>query len=1048
MDSPNGRVEIAVSPVNTNRIFASTEGTLSGSASDLYLSNNAGATWSLVNVLFNNTPVDFLGGQGWFDNTIACDPFKADVVYFGGVNIFQVQLSTGSTAVNNYTIQEDANSFIDLINFGGNFNGGTLRVTQPANTTVEVRFGSGMQQFAHRFTVPSNGGTNGDGGAGIPDNQYSFAGYVSVPFQVWEVDNNGNDLRQLMVSFRDQQSDGQFNLNPGDDINDPQRLTAREYIFIHNTTYGATSSPVISTTGGQAINQTHFFWPVLAPGKTWPDDINDSELRIVRTVIEKLNATTTTVTDVYGQFDRKNQFNTYGIDIHPDQHNLVVIPMTGSTFKILNANDGGIFISNTSATPGIAQGNWTMAGRTFNTSQFYGADKKPGADVYFGGMQDNGTWRSNPNISATKTTSYSFAIGGDGFEVIWNNLNDQLLIGGSQGNGFERSTNGGSTWVDATLGLTGDFPFISKLANSKAVPDRIFAVGSAGVFYSQNFGANWTLTPITEKWGGAPSSLDVEVSRANANIVWTGSAMNSTRNLHVSTDGGQSFSITNNFTDVTLGSISKLASHPIDENTAYALFSFADRPKVLKTIDLGQTWEDISGFGVGDVSTNGFPDVAVYCLYVRPDIPSIIWVGTEIGIVESVDNGETWRLLNLTDDGFPNVAVWDMKGQDDQVVIATHGRGIWTATIEAPQVAVITPDIIASGTSPKERLLLKVKVEEASGFDKIEFYEGVTLLGQFTDVNPGEYIITIDGLSPGTKNIKLISYKGTAPFHSKIYPIDLLDILSIENTYSTYFSNISDLTVKGFALQNFPGAVTGERKTLQTAHNYSPKTNNSFIIRHPVKVSTTFPILQYEDIAIVEPGPDGSVFGTPDFKDYVVVEASKNGLDWTPLQDGYDARANANWLTAYNSGSAGTKSMFVHHELDLTEKFSVGDTLLFRYRLFSDASTTSWGSAVNYVAIQQQPTATENPLQKGEHLALFPNPTTGNFTVEFSLTRATEVRAEVIDLFGRVVASNVSQKEIGTHQETFNLSNQPQGSYLMVLRTNSGNTVGKISIQR
>ena len=96
-----------------------------------------------------------------------------------------------------------------------------------------------------------------------------------------------------------------------------------------------------------------------------------------------------------------------------------------------------------------------------------------------------------------------------------------------------------------------------------------------------------------------------------------------------------------------MGSITKLATHPTEPKTAYALFSFADRPKILRTKNLGQTWDDVSGFGTGSTSTNGFPDVATFCLYVRPDDPSILWAGTEIGIMESIDNGITWNLLNV-----------------------------------------------------------------------------------------------------------------------------------------------------------------------------------------------------------------------------------------------------------------------------------------------------------------------------------------------------------------------------------------------------------------
>jgi hypothetical protein len=59
---------------------------------------------------------------------------------------------------------------------------------------------------------------------------------------------------------------------------------------------------------------------------------------------------------------------------------MVAIPMSGSTNKILLSNDGGMFVSNTSATPGISNGDWTKVGKTYNTSQIYGADKSHGFD--------------------------------------------------------------------------------------------------------------------------------------------------------------------------------------------------------------------------------------------------------------------------------------------------------------------------------------------------------------------------------------------------------------------------------------------------------------------------------------------------------------------------------------------------------------------------------------------------------------------------------------------------------------------------------------------
>lgn len=1030
----SGRIEIAVSPVLTNRIFASAQSTETGISSALYVSNNEGTSWELMNVALSG-PIEFLGGQGWYDNAIACDPFNPDIVYVGGVNLFRVKITSGTSTQSSYSIQESGSqNFITLINFVSASHG-NFQVGSAANTTsVEIRFGQGKSQKAHRFLVPE-GSTSG-----VPDANYSYADYVTVPFEVWDITNN----RQLMVSFRDQDRNGEFNLLHYN-VTGGSLAQSREYIYINNTNYAPNPNPGITVSGGHIHQQMYFFWPVLADGKTWPENIVESQLRFVASALPLLNTETITSSDAYNQYDGKNRFTNYGTDFHPDQHNLVMIPMSTSTYKILVANDGGIFISNTSATPAIGQGDWTMRGRTLNTSQFYGADKRPGFDEYIGGMQDNGTWKSNAGTTATASSNYIFNLGGDGFEVIWHNLDDQKIIGGSQGNVFSRSLNGGASWSNATSGLSGVHPFISKLASSRDNPDVLFTLSSNGVFRSKNFGQNWEQISIAENWGGTSSLMDVEVSRANATIVWAGSGMTnggSTRNLHVSTNGGNSFSPANNYTLVTLGNITKLASHPYEANTAYALFSFSGKPKILRTTNLGQSWEDISGFETSNVSTNGFPDVAVYCLYVRPDNPEILWAGTEIGIVESLDNGVTWNLIN----DFPSVSVWDMKGQDNQIVIATHGRGIWTATVEAPQITVLSPEILNFGTSPKKDLFLTLKINEV--FDSVEIYETDTRLGVIKPAPIAETVVKISNLSAGIKNIKLVSYRGTAPYHSKTYSIEHLDLLEVRNQFSTYFTTGSNLLLKAFSILPLPGSASGERSILQTNHPYSTNSSNLMIIRHPIKIENTLPVLQYEDIAILEPGVEGAAFGTVGFKDYVVVEATKNGLDWIPLTDGYDARFNSQWLTVYNGNGLVNKSMFVNHEINLTDKFTVGDTVLIRYRLFSDAAITSWGWAINYITVQQLPTGVERNISTSRRLSLYPNPAKEKVTLEYELERASEISIHIIDNIGRtVLTQNPGKKESGKHVHTFNLNNLGAGNYIVVVKARSGELKGKLILR-
>ena len=53
------------------------------------------------------------------------------------------------------------------------------------------------------------------------------------------------------------------------------------------------------------------------------------------------------------------------------------------------------------------------------------------------------------------------------------------------------------------------------------------------------------------------------------------------------------------------------------------------------------------------------------------------------------------------------------------------------------------------------------------------------------------------------------------------------------------------------------------------------------MLRHPLKFNESGMLINFNEIVLVEPGEDGSVFGSDDFYDYVIVEGSKNfGKTW------------------------------------------------------------------------------------------------------------------------------------------------------------------------
>ncbi len=696
---PDGRIEIAIAPGNPNRIYASVEGAVSGSNSDLYISEDAGANWAVVVEENDGENLDFLGGQGNYDNSIVVHPYDEDIVYVGGVNLFKFIMKPGVGSGEPTVLGVDIGEtdlFMDFVNFdSGVFFESKLAVGDIPDSefvSIEWRFGQGLSQMAHRFQVPADGGTNSDGGAGVPDEDYTYEDYVEVPFEVWDIDNN----KQLMVSFRDQLRDGVFNLNPRDTDNDPGLLTTREYFYAHAVDYDPTGpEPSIMVAGGHEVNQMYFMWPVLADGAVpWdPNNLPDAKLTINYGSVLNRFKETVIISDAFNQLpgsSGKNRYfqsfgedNTANLGLHPDHHQIITqkVNEVAQTFRIVVTNDGGVYFSNTNLNPGENDGDWIFAGNGYNTSQFYGADKKPGAFEFIGGMQDNGTYRSPAGQEANTSSAYLRQIGGDGFKVAWHHTDPDKIIGSSQYNSFRITTDGGASWTSGASGLEDvgedNAPFITWLANSKKSPNILYAVGRQGVWRSPDFGATWQLKPISSGWAFNNLSR-VAVSEADPTIVWAGSGMTSAARLHYSDDSGNSFTPVNNYSGGSMGNVTNLATHPNQRKTAFALFSFSDAPKILRTMDGGDNWEDISGFGNNAESGNGFPDVPVFSLLVLPHEPSTIWAGTEIGLVESTDNGATWAIR----DDFINVSIWEMKAVDDQVVLATHGRGIWSVTLD------------------------------------------------------------------------------------------------------------------------------------------------------------------------------------------------------------------------------------------------------------------------------------------------------------------------------------------------------------------------------
>ncbi len=665
------RIELAYSPSSPNIAYASVE----GAQSQLFRSDDGGANWVPVIDTATN-PTNWLGAQGWYDNTIAVHPYKPDTVFVGGIFLWRTMMADGTTPVSGPSQfnRGGTESWLSFTNFGASHFGGTVNyldasavdVTEADYSTIEIRFGQGTQ-MAHRFWVERTAGTFSNGGQGIPLSEYIYGDYVEVPLQVWDTDNN----RQLMFSFRDQADNGAFDLihfatSTEQGTRDEQ---SREYMFIHKYDYDPDAAHAdIAQNGGLVQGMLYFMWPFLADGATW----------------DPTSLASQTLTIEYASGLAFHRTTDGGIDpngiTHVDHHNILPLPSDPSReeFWVLNANDGGVALSTTGG-DSFYEADRAFAG--YNTAQFYGVAKRPGVSMYIAGSQDNGTWKSFGNPDNRR--GWVSQLGGDGFETVWHATDPNKIMGTIQFTFVLRTVNGGTSWAGSLQPENG--LFITPLASSDTAPEEVYTLNGSGVWYTRNFGATWSFTPVTESWGPW-SGGKVRVSKADSSIVWAGFGLDNSpdRKLHVSRDKGLSFTPTElpTMSRAPQTIISGLATHPADTATVYALFSRYGYPKILETKDMGQSWTDLTRYGRTITPTdtvwesqNGFPDVAVQDLIVMPHAPNVLWAGTAIGLFKSRSYGNEW---NYAHNGLPAVSIWRMKVRDDEVIVATHGRGVWT----------------------------------------------------------------------------------------------------------------------------------------------------------------------------------------------------------------------------------------------------------------------------------------------------------------------------------------------------------------------------------
>ncbi len=389
-------------------------------------------------------------------------------------------------------------------------------------------------------------------------------------------------------------------------------------------------------------------------------------------------------------------------NIHVDHHAAAFTP---DGTRLYWGNDGGVYRTD-NATAASSSATWTNLNTNLGITQFYTnfALHPTDINVTFGGTQDNGTQRydGTQDISLAWTNTGAC---GDGAGNVIDASNPSVVYANCQLVDIIKSTNGGlSGFTSAASGIsTSDrVLFIPPLVgdNYNSAPNHLY-FGTYRVWQTRNQGASWqpisndlTIEEIT-RLAVAPSDRTVMYAATDDGRVWKGTGL-----LAAAPNDCATFP-TNCFTEITLDllpaarRINALAVSPTDPTTVYVGhggFGSSTTRRLSRRVGNG-SWTDITG---------NLPNAPILDIAADPDIAGRLYVGTDIGVFMSSDDGATWSTLA---NGLPRVAVYGLKLHRASRTLraATHGRGFWDlavpATIAGPG-GILIPSSLAFGARP------------------------------------------------------------------------------------------------------------------------------------------------------------------------------------------------------------------------------------------------------------------------------------------------------------------------------------------------------------
>lgn len=395
------------------------------------------------------------------------------------------------------------------------------------------------------------------------------------------------------------------------------------------------------------------------------------------------------------------------IKVHVDEHALVFSP-DGSQLYV--GNDGGIYRTGNPLASQAAQVNWTQLNDGLAITQFFPGIAIHPSDVNWmlAGAQDNRTQRYAGDLG------WNAVVCGDGgynaFDPSFPDIAFTTCTSKDLPTIVYRSQDSGNTWRSSQYGIevTERSDFIPPMVIDPSQPQIVY-YGTYRLWQSRDSGGYFRPVSPDLTAGGSTVITTIAVAPSDGNVVYVGSSSQAASNPALATNSRvrltrNALDASPSWADRSAGLPSRVVTRvtvdPTDPNKVYATFAgFSSNSDtqghVFRSTNSGTTWSDISG---------NLPNVPVNDLIVDPDVPSTLYIATDVGVLVSTTGGSSWALAG---NGMPKVVVLAVALHRPTRTLraGTYGRGMWDLAVplsgrsSQPIISAITPTSANAGSA-------------------------------------------------------------------------------------------------------------------------------------------------------------------------------------------------------------------------------------------------------------------------------------------------------------------------------------------------------------